>query len=60
MQKAEHPKKNSEVVKEEFSTFDHAVTKIVGISHDELKKREAKWKAQQTRKRGAVNRRTTQ
>jgi len=58
MQKAKHPKKNSEMVKEEFSTFDHAVAQVVSISHEELKKREAKWKAQQNRKEKDLKRRT--
>ena len=31
--------------------FDAALTKILSVSHDELKRREAKWKKQRQRKR---------
>jgi len=35
----------------EFQKFDAALTKIMSVSHDELKRREAAWKRQRQRKR---------
>jgi hypothetical protein len=32
--------------KSDFKNFDAAVQKIVSVSHDELKRREAEWKKQ--------------
>ena len=36
----------------ESSKFDAAVTKILSVSHDELKRREAKWKKQRKARKG--------
>jgi len=38
----------------EFAKFDVAVTKIVTVSHDELKRREIEWKKQHQRKQKNV------
>lgn len=35
----------------EFQEFDAALTRILSISHDELKRREAEWKKQKELKR---------
>ncbi len=35
----------------ESEKFDAALTKILSVSHDELKRREAEWKKQKERKR---------
>jgi hypothetical protein len=35
----------------EFQKFDAALTKSLSISHDELVRRDAKWKKQQKRKK---------
>jgi len=35
----------------EFQKFDAAMTKIMSVSHDELKRREAEWKKQRKRRR---------
>ena len=35
----------------DFEKFDTVVRKVISISHDELKRREAKWKKEQSRKR---------
>lgn len=35
----------------EFSNFDSAVGKILSVSHEELQRREAKWKKQRQRKK---------
>lgn len=35
----------------EFDKFDAAMKKILSVSHDELKRREAEWKKQKERKR---------
>jgi len=40
-----------EAPKSEYQTFDAALTKILSVSHDELKRREAAWKRQRQRKR---------
>ena len=37
----------------EFGKFDTAMRKILSVSHDELKKREAKWKRQRAKKKRA-------
>ena len=35
----------------EYDTFDKALTKVLSVSHDELKRREAEWKKERKRKR---------
>jgi len=35
----------------EFERFDAATHKILSVSHDELKRREAEWKRQRKRKK---------
>ena len=35
----------------EFETFDTSINKILAVSHDELKRREEKWKKQRAAKR---------
>ncbi len=35
----------------EFQNFDAALTKILSVSHDELKRRDAEWKKQKAGKR---------
>lgn len=37
----------------DFERFDAAVNKILSISHDELMRREGKWKKQRKRKKRA-------
>jgi hypothetical protein len=37
----------------EFEKFDTALTKVMSISHDELVRRDTKWKRQQKRKKRA-------
>jgi hypothetical protein len=37
----------------EFQKFDDAMKKVISVSHDELKRREAKWKQQRARKKRA-------
>ena len=37
--------------REEFERFDATVGKIITVSHDELKRREAEWKKQRKRKK---------
>jgi len=37
----------------EFVKFDAAVTKIVAVSHDELKRREIEWKKERKKKKRA-------
>ena len=37
----------------EFEKFDSAMTKILSVSHDELKRRQAEWKKQRKRKKRA-------
>jgi hypothetical protein len=37
----------------EFEKFDATMRKILSISHDELKKREAEWKRKRARKKRA-------
>jgi len=36
---------------EAFERFDKAMTTILSVSHDELKRREAEWKRQRKRKK---------
>jgi hypothetical protein len=44
----------------EFDRFDAALTKILSVSHDELKRREAEWKKQRIgKKRGPKSRKPT-
>lgn len=35
----------------EYDKFDAALSQILSVSHDELKRREAEWKKQKDRKR---------
>lgn len=35
----------------EFQKFDKSISKIVSVSHEELQRREEKWKKQRKRKR---------
>ncbi len=35
----------------QLETFDIAMTKIISISHDELKRRDAEWKKRRARKK---------
>jgi len=37
----------------EYSRFDAALSKIMSVSHDELKRREEKWKKQKEAKKQA-------
>lgn len=37
----------------EFGKFDTVMRKVLSVSHDELKKREAKWKRRRARKKRA-------
>lgn len=41
----------AEVETSEFQKFDAAMTKIMAVSRDELKRREAEWKKQRKRRR---------
>lgn len=40
----------------EFQKFDGAMTKIMAVSHDELKRREAEWKKQRKQSRKSKQR----
>lgn len=40
----------------EFGKFDAVMRKVLSVSHDELKKREAKWKKQREKKKRAKSR----
>ena len=42
----------------EFQKFDTAMTKIMAVSHDELKRREGEWKKQRKRRKRAVRKNT--
>ena len=41
------------MVSKEFTKFDATVRKILSVSHDELKRREAEWKRQRAKKKRA-------
>ena len=41
---------------QEFESFDYAVLKIMKVSHDELKRREAEWKKQRKAKKTVKHR----
>jgi hypothetical protein len=43
--------KNASPTPSEFQRFDAALERILSVSHDELKRREAKWKKEKERKR---------
>ncbi len=40
-------------MKSDYEKFDATVRKILSVSHDELKAREAKWKKQRAKKKRA-------
>jgi hypothetical protein len=40
-------------LKSEFEKFDAATDRVLSVSHAELKRREAKWKKEHSRKRKA-------
>lgn len=43
----------SRKVKSEFEKFDAIIGKVLSVSHEELQRREAKWKRQRKRKKRA-------